>query len=258
MSDIYQHFRPEERDFIDKTVKWKQQVADMYAPKLTGFLDPRQRQILRSVVGSGEEVLVSFFGGYPNAERKRALIHPSYFEPKETDFDVSLFDIEYPHKFASISHPHILGSMMGLGLKREKFGDILNEQERFQVIVAKELVDYLHSHFDHVGKVPVSLKEKPFSEALYTAEDWREQAVTVSSLRLDVIISALPSMSRQKAQQLIKGGAVKVNWRAVDQPSFECATGDMLSIRGTGRVKILSLDGQTKKEKWRMTLGILK
>lgn len=258
MSDIYQHFRPEERDFIDKAIQWKQQIADMYAPKLTSFLDPRQRQILRSVVGSSEEVLVSFFGGYPSAERKRGLLHPSYYEPKETDFDITLFEVEYPQKFASISHPHILGSMMGLGLKREKFGDILNEQERFQVIVTKELVDYLYSHFDQVGKVPIALKEKSFSEAVYSTEEWHEQTVTVSSLRLDVMIGALPSMSRQKAQQLIKGGAVKVNWRAADQPSFECAEGDILSIRGTGRVKILSLDGQTKKEKWRMTLGILK
>ncbi|WP_050181518.1 RNA-binding protein [Domibacillus robiginosus] len=258
MSDIYQHFRPEEKEFIDKALGWKQQAADTYAPKLTGFLDPRQRQILRSVVGSDEDVLVSFFGGYPTAERKRGLLYPAYLTPDETDFDVSLLEINYPHKFASISHPHILGSLMGLGLKREKFGDILNQQERFQVIAAKELTDYLHSHFDHVGKTPISLEEKPFSDALYSSEEWREQTVTVSSMRLDVIISALPSMSRQKAQQLIKGGAVKVNWRTVEQPSFECENGDMLSLRGTGRVKILSLDGQTKKEKWRMTLGILK
>lgn len=259
MNDIYQHFRPEEKEFIDKALKWKQQVTDMYAPKLTGFLNPRERQIIRSVVGSAaEDVRVSFYGGHPSAERKRGLFHPSYFEPAQTDFDVELLEIDYPQKFASISHPHILGSLMGLGLTREKFGDILSEQERFQVIVAKELTGYLHAHFDHVGKVPVKLIEKMLSEAVYSVEEWREQAVTVSSMRLDVVIGSLPSMSRQKAQQLIKSGAVKVNWKAVDQTSFECEQGDMLSVRGIGRMKILSIDGQTKKEKWRIRLGILK
>lgn len=258
MSDIYQHFRPEEKEFIDKAMKWKQQVTDIYAPKLTGFLNPRERQIIRSVVGSAEDVHVSFFGGHPFAERKRGLFHPSYFEPEETDFDVELLEVGYPQKFAAISHPHILGSLMGLGLTREKFGDILNEQERFQVIVAKEVTSYLHAHFDHVGKVPVTLIEKMLSEAVYSVEEWREQSVTVSSMRLDAVIGSLPSMARQKAQQLIKSGAVKVNWKAVDQSSFECAQGDMISVRGIGRMKILSIEGQTKKEKWRITLGILK
>ncbi|MET1032735.1 RNA-binding protein [Domibacillus tundrae] len=258
MNDIYQHFRPEEKEFIDKAMKWKQQVADMYAPKLTGFLNPRERQMIRSVIGSMEDVRVSFFGGHSSAERKRGLFHPSYFEPEETDFGVELLEVDYPQKFSMISHPHILGSLMGLGLNREKFGDILSEQDRFQVIVAKELTSYLHAHFDHVGKVPVKLIEKTLSEAVYSIEEWHEQTVTVSSMRLDVIIGSLSSMSRQKAQQLIKSGAVKVNWKAVDQTSFECAQGDMLSVRGIGRMKILSIDGQTKKEKWRITLGILK
>ncbi|WP_046175121.1 YlmH family RNA-binding protein [Domibacillus indicus] len=258
MQEIYQHFRPEEKEFIDKAIKWKQKTADMYAPKLTQFLNPREREIIRSVVGSSEDVQVSFFGGHPSAERKRGLFHPSYFAPEETDFDIELLELEYPQKFASITHPHILGSLMGLGLSREKFGDILNKQERFQIVVTKEVTSYLDSQFNRVGNVPVKLIPKNFSEAVYSAEEWREQAVTVSSLRLDSVIGALPGMSRQKAQQLIKSGVVKVNWKTADQTSFECAQGDMLSVRGVGRMKILSIDGKTKKEKWRMTLGILK
>ncbi|OLN22850.1 RNA-binding protein [Domibacillus antri] len=258
MSEIYQHFRPEEKEFIDKVVEWKRQVMEIYAPKLTGFLDPRERQIIRSAVGSDEDVRVSFFGGTAEAERQRALIHPDYFEPADTDFDVVLHEIDYPEKFASISHPQILGSLMGLGLKREKFGDIITDGSRYQLFVVKETADYMYMHLGHVGKVPVKLMEKPFQEAIQQHEEWREQSVTVSSMRLDAVIGSLPSMSRQKAQQLIKGGAVKVNWKSVENPSFECEEQDVLSIRGSGRMKILSIDGQTKKEKWRMTLGILK
>ncbi|OKL37201.1 RNA-binding protein [Domibacillus mangrovi] len=258
MSGIYQHFRPEEKEFIDKAIEWKQQVTEMYAPKLTGFLDPRERQMIRSVVGSDEEVRVSFFGGMESSERKRALIHPDYYEPDVTDYDVVLYEIDYPEKFSTISHPQILGSLMGLGLKREKFGDIMTDGSRFQLFVVKETASYMDTHFEHVGKVPVKLKEKLFQEAIQSIERWYEQSVTVTSIRLDTVIASLPAMSRQKAQQLIKSGAVKVNWKAVDNPSFECAEQDVLSVRGSGRMKILSIDGQTKKEKWRLTLGILK
>lgn len=258
MSGIYQHFRPEEKEFIDKVLGWKQQVLEMYAPKLTGFLDPREQQIVRSAVGSGEEVGVSFFGGHPSAERKRALIHPDYFQPGENDYDIVLYEIDYPEKFSAISHPKILGSLMGLGLKREKFGDILSEDIRHQFFAGQEISDYLLLHFDHVGKVPVKVKKRDYTEVIEMREEWQTHHVTVTSMRLDVVIGALSSISRQKAQLLIKGGAVKVNWKSVEQPSFECAESDMISVRGIGRMKILSVDGQTKKEKWRMTLGILK
>ncbi|WP_198936723.1 YlmH family RNA-binding protein [Domibacillus epiphyticus] len=258
MNGIYQHFRPEEKEFIDKVAEWKQQVMEMYAPKMTGFLDPRERQIIRAVVGSDEEVCVSFFGGTADSERQRALIHPDYFEPDAEDYGIILYEINYPDKFSTISHSQILGSIMGLGVKREKFGDIITDGSCFQLFVAKETANYMHMHFDHVGKTPVKLVEKPLQEAIHTIEEWREQSVTVSSTRLDAIIGSLPAMSRQKSQQLIKGGAVKVNWKAVENPSFECAEQDVLSVRGIGRLKILSIDGKTKKEKWRMTLGILK
>ncbi|MBE3571322.1 MAG: RNA-binding protein, partial [Bacillales bacterium] len=72
---------------------------------------------------------------------------------------------------------------------------------------------------------------------------------------LDAVISALYHVSRQKSQDLIKQGLVKVNWAFVENKSFECGEGDVISIRGYGRSKILSIEGKTKKDKWRMVSG---
>ena len=60
---IYQHFRPEEKEFIDQALNWIEQVKDSYAPKLTDFLDPRQQQIIASLLGHDDEVKIEFFGG---------------------------------------------------------------------------------------------------------------------------------------------------------------------------------------------------
>ena len=52
---IYQHFRPEEREFIDQVLNWKEYVENNYAPKLTDFLDPREQQIVKMIIGQHME-----------------------------------------------------------------------------------------------------------------------------------------------------------------------------------------------------------
>ena len=64
---IYQHFRPEEKEFIDHALNWIEQVKDSYAPKLTDFLDPRQQQILSLLLGQDREVQIEFSGGIDGA-----------------------------------------------------------------------------------------------------------------------------------------------------------------------------------------------
>lgn len=51
MEHLIQHFRKEEQPFIEQVVNWVREVEDRYAPKLTDFLDPRQRFIVNSIIG---------------------------------------------------------------------------------------------------------------------------------------------------------------------------------------------------------------
>jgi RNA-binding protein YlmH len=252
---IYQHFRPEEKDFIDRAIHWKQYVETSFAPKLTDFLDPREQQIVKAVVGKSGEIHCHFFGGTDGAERKRAIICPDYYQADRDDFEIRLFEINYPKKFITIEHRQVLGSLMSLGLKRGKFGDILIEGDNVQFFAAKEIEEYLKLHFDSIGKVSVTISELPLEDAIQIKEKWIEETSTVSSLRLDAVISALYNVSRQKSQDLIKQGLVKVNWALVENKSFECGEGDVISIRGYGRSKILSIGGKTKKDKWRIIAG---
>ncbi|MFK2824923.1 RNA-binding protein [Bacillus sp. B190/17] len=258
VSSIYQHFRPEEKEFIDQVLQWRREAAEMYVPKLTDFLDPREQEIVQSVVGTHNDAVVFFFGGTDPSERKRAYICPDYFAPKEKDFDIVLYELNYPDKFVTITHPQVLGSLMGLGLRRGKFGDILTDGQVIQFIAAKEVSSYIELNFHHVGKAAVTLRQIGYDQAIRQEEEWKEVSVTVSSLRLDAIITAFTKQSRQKAQAAIKGGLVKVNWKQQENPALECTEGDVLSIRGAGRVKISTIDGKTKKEKWRIILGVIK
>ncbi|WP_102347011.1 YlmH family RNA-binding protein [Bacillus sp. Marseille-P3661] len=253
---VYQHFRKEEYSFIDHVIEWREQVKTQYSFKLLDFLDPREQEIVKSIIGTKDEVKCSFWGGYDGAERKRAIFYPEYYEPTNDDFDLVLFSIQYPTKFVSIEHPKVLGSLMGLGLKRSKFGDILMEDDNIQFLVSKQVSDYVKLNLTKVGKTDISLSELGIESIIKSAEDtWQEQTVTVSSLRLDVILAELYHLSRQKVLPYIQSDLVKVNWKTVDNPAYTCHQGDTISMRGFGRSKLISIVGQTKKEKWRIIVG---
>ncbi|WP_045515361.1 YlmH family RNA-binding protein [Neobacillus niacini] len=253
--NIYQHFRPEEREFIDQVLHWKDYVDSSYTSKLTDFLDPREQHILKVLIGENGNLKYQLFGGVSGSERKRALIMPDYLIPTEEEFQINLFEIEYPIKFVSIEHPQVLGSLMSLGLKRGKFGDIVMKNGRVQFFSAAEISDYIKNNLESIGRASIRLKELALDEAITADNLWMEQDITVSSLRLDTIISGIHHISRQKSQLFIQQGLVKVNWTSIENHSFECAEGDLFSLRGYGRVKILSIEGRTKKDKWRMVVG---
>ncbi|WP_409275568.1 RNA-binding protein [Neobacillus sp. SCS-31] len=253
--NIYQHFRPSEREFIDQALQWKSQVETSYAMKLTDFLDPREQHILKTLIGENGEVRVQFSGGTENAERRRALLLPDYAVAGQEEFQISLMDIRYPSKFVSIEHPQVLGSLMSIGLKRGKYGDILMGEGKAQFFCASEVADFVKMQLESIGRASVGVSEIPIGQALQPAETWSEESMTVSSLRLDAVLAAIHHLSRQKAQLFIQQGLVKVNWAEAVNPAFELGEGDMISVRGYGRARVLSIEGKTKKEKWRIVAG---
>jgi RNA-binding protein YlmH len=253
--NIYQHFRPEEKEFIDQVLNWRDLVEKTYTPRLTDFLDPREQHIMKVLIGEHADVKCEFFGGDNNAERKRAILMPEYENVTQDEFQISLFEIEYPSKFITIEHPQVLGTLMSVGLKRGKFGDILLKDKIIQFFVSEDVSSYIASQVQSIGKSSVSLIKQDLEQAIDSGELWEEDTITVSSLRLDTALSGIHHLSRQKSQVLIGQGLVKVNWMVIESPSFECQMGDLISTRGFGRVKILSIEGKTKKDKWRITIG---
>ncbi|GKU82396.1 RNA-binding protein [Niallia sp. NCCP-28] len=252
---IYQHFRPEEKDFIDQVYSWRSYVENAYSPKLTDFLDPREQKILQLIIGENQEIKYQLFGGHVQAERKRALLFPDYFEPEEKDFHISLMEVEYPKKFVTIEHPQVLGSVMSLGLDRSKFGDILMEGEQIQLILCGEIKEYVGLQLESIGKAKVQLKEKNWKACIQGKDSWIESSTTVSSLRLDTVVAGIYNISRQKAQQYIQQGYAKVNFTIIENTAFLCEEGDLISVRGQGRSIIKAIEGKTKKDKWRIVIG---
>lgn len=257
-ANVYQHFRKDEHPFIDSAGDWIEKVESQYAPYLTEFLDPRQAYILETIIRQNSDLSFRFYGGYEQAERKRCLIFPDYYEPTTEDFSINLIEIIYPVKFTSLSHGKILGTLMNTGIQRQYFGDIISDGEHWQVFIADETMNFVVAQVEKIGKIAVRLEERKYTEIIIPKDEWSVEHVTVSSMRLDNLISTVYNISRQRSKQLIESGKVKINWAENVRPDFPLELLDIVSIRGFGRIQVQELEGKTKKEKYRLLLGVLR
>ncbi|GEP80830.1 S4 RNA-binding protein [Staphylococcus kloosii] len=214
---------------------------------LTNFLDPRGQYILKVIIGSFDELEVTFFGGQ-YSERKRAIIAPSYFEPQEEDFEISLIEIDYPQKFVTLQHQNVLGTIMSLGIERDQLGDII-VNERIQFTLTKQLESYIILQLTRIKGATVELNSIPFNYMIQSNENWKHFEANVSGLRLDVVLKDIIRKSRSIAKQLIEKKKVKVNHTIIDSVDFQLDSDDLISVQGYGRAMITDIGGRTKKDK---------
>ncbi len=59
-----------------------------------------------------------------------------------------------------------------------------------------------------------------------------------ASMRLDAIASADFGMSRNKMSSAISSNDVRVNWKEITQASHNLKAGDLIAVRGKGRLKV--------------------
>ncbi|WP_134700287.1 RNA-binding protein [Ammoniphilus sp. YIM 78166] len=255
---LFEHFRPEERPFIEKALDWLEGVNHRHEPRLTDFLDPRQQNVLKNLAARFPDLSLSPFGGYAQAERCRVFIHHDYWEPEQEDFALTPLRItSSAPSFSQLKHKDFLGSLTGVGLKRDKYGDILLHQNEVQIIVAKEIASYVLLNLNQVHRSSVHLESMRLEELIPSSEEWKELHLTVSSTRADVVAGDVFRLSRSKILPPIRAGHLKVNWMVVDSPSYPLREGDMVSLRGYGRFKVIKDEGVTRKGNTRLEIGLL-
>lgn len=200
---------------------------------------------------SDVEALVQ--GGYPQAERCRLSIGNPDVLSSASDA-VAVLSISGNFTFDPASHGDFLGAVLATGIRREKFGDILLQGEKgAQIIVVPELVDYVVSSLTQVRNVPVSCSPIPLLALEFQPPRTKVLKSVEASLRVDAIASAGFQMSRSKLVNLISSGDVRVNWSEVTKNGTLLKTGDIISIKGKGRVQVGEIK-TTRKGKFAIDL----
>jgi RNA-binding protein YlmH len=254
--DIYVHFLPEEKPFVDRAWEWVVNAGDYHEAKLTGFLDPRQSLILTSLANRHADVSLRLYGGYEAAERRRALVAPDYRDLESEPMDMKVISIgSEDERISELEHGDYMGAILGLGLKRDKIGDFHVREDGCHVIVAEDIADFLNLHLRQVHRVAVWTDILELSELKQVVTVQEPLDLTVASLRLDGIVGDVFRLSRSKVLIPIKAGRCRVNWKTEEDPSKPLKAGDVVSLQGFGRFKVLELEGVTKKGRYRVKIG---
>lgn len=216
----------------------------------TKFLNDRQLVIAENMLASCSRTQYMFFGGFEGAIRKILIFIPDYMEVEEAKREgsslVAYIRADYPPE-QTLSHRDFLGSLMGSGIKRETIGDILVGEGSCDIVIIKEILPYLLSNFESVGRVKVQLSVIQESELQVPEEKYKTIKDTVASLRLDSVVSAGFAVSREKAAEGIKGGKVSLNSLECAKTDKLVAEGDKISWRGMGKIKLQQIGKPTKK-----------
>jgi RNA-binding protein YlmH len=253
---------PEEKLLFSKLLDRLFLCQKTFQNTYSDFMDPSHAEkFMKALEGEAHEKMAAF-GGAPGCERQMAGFAPEHGELSPLSFPISQAVISFNGKFnSSPSHRDFLGALMGLGIDRGKVGDILIEEGKATVFLHRDICGFVVENLEKVGKTGVSCCAKEYdAEGKALWEEWPELRsddarpldAVVSSLRVDSVVSAIFNIPRSKSLEKVQSGKVSVNWTISLNPAKHVSTGDMISARGLGRVRVTEILGETAKGKIRI------
>ena len=196
------------------------------------------------------------FGGYDGAERCVAAFG---YDAEEAEFPISIIKAEPASpKFADkLTHRDFLGSLMGLGIKREVLGDIVLADNIGYIFCLNTIAEYIVAELSKVRHtiVKCSIVDALPESAVKKPE---EEQMVVASERLDVIVSAVYNFSRSAVKELFIARKIYVNSRLCENFSYIPKEKDIISVRGKGRFVYNGVLGKTKKNRNIVSVGVYK
>ena len=188
----------------------------------------------------------ALWGGFESAERKIAAFYPDWQEPSDIEWPIAFVKIYLTDK-KTRTHRDFLGSLLGLGIKRELLGDIIISENTAFVATSPEIATYICDSLVSVSHSHVQCETVDISEVEIPEKQFETLRTTLASLRIDCVTAYLAGKSRSVAAQLITSGRVQVNYKEITSVSHVVAGGDIVSIRGAGKFVFDGEDGVSKK-----------
>lgn len=240
----------EDRLLLAKVLDRAGQARDRNIPAATDFFSPQQQMLALDLLrlAGVPETGYARLGGYDGAERALFLFLPDWLDRSDAASQSPIRCLRAAFRAEeNLTHRDFLGSLMGMGVVREKVGDILVGPDSADILVLETVADFLLGRWTSAGRARLTVAE--IDPGYIHIPEARCEAVrdTVSSLRLDAVASAGFRMARGKAAELVVSGRVQVNWRECTKPDKLLSAGDTVSARGFGKFELAEVGGVTKK-----------
>lgn len=237
---------PEDRLLLARVWDKYEQTERRSIPSATVFLSPREQQLAQAMLNAaGIRSGYVFDGGFEEAERKILIFLPDWAE--EPAGDELVFLRAAFHGEEGLTHRDILGSLMGLGVTRERVGDILVSPHSADIVSAPSLRDFFLREWDQAGRVKLTVTEIGREALCVPQAQVKVIRDTVPSLRLDAVAAAAFSMSRGRAAELIAAGKVNLDHVPCLKGDKPVEEGAVITARGFGKAKLAQVGGLSKK-----------
>ena len=258
-----------------KTKQLAARLGDLFSESQRGyitfssFLDPAEVFWVKNhITHLGAKELCFLFGGYKNAERKCAFFLPEYYS--DLIEDTEDFDKVFPvlegelseaikvlkikgSGYRNLSHRDFLGALLNMGIERNAIGDLCITDDNTCVLFASSAVaSLILGGCERIGSDKVKIEELPLFCGFSFEKNTKQINGTIASDRLDCVVGALASESREKAKSLILSGFVECNYSTSDRTDLRISEGDTITIRGTGKFIIDSITEETRKGRIRL------
>lgn len=188
-------------------------------------------------------------GLFKDSERRMICFNNIFYLP----FPIKLLKITVNTKFNKVFHNQYLGSILSLGLERDKIGDLIVKDNSCYVVVHEDIKDYIINNLVQIGKVKCKVEEifESINEVNY---EFETSTIMISAMRIDAVVSKIINKSRNIAQSMIEEGLVLVNYSTIRDKSFEVKREDRITIRKYGKYILGECTGYTKSGKCKIDI----
>lgn len=254
-SRLNKYKKPEEKLILSKILDKISFCETRNQIQVSDFLDLAQQELIRKFLQNQKYQNYLFYGGWEEAERKVLVCYPEkltmLMKEQRINYNewIKVIRITLPNENkGTYEHRNYLSALMKLGMKREKIGDILVDEDGADILVHKDMLKFLQSNLSELTRFQkANIEEVELKHLKKITIEKKEMTITVSSMRLDNIVAELAKCSRSKANELLMQERVFVNFEAIAKPTKEIKIGDRITIRGKGRFQVEEILGTTKK-----------
>lgn len=223
----------------------------------TPFLGLSEQQVYHEISGQLSYAGCSMDGGSPLCERKMIRFGDEESLGYVETYPILCLRIEPVNvKFAeSLTHRDYLGAIMNLGIERDTVGDIFVQGKEAYLFCQESIASYLTEHLSQVRRTRVKCSVSDIPKQL-AAPSLESVTVSVSSPRIDGVISKLYNIARSQSQELLGAGRVFINGRLMENGSYLLKAEDAVTVRGFGRFIYTGEQGETRRGKQRICVEV--
>lgn len=220
-------------------------------PVTSDFLDLNSQTLFHGIIGELPDVRWIMTGGYELAERRLIIFLPAYMDDISDDdigdFFTVIRIVPATKNFSEkLSHRDYLGAILNLGITRAKIGDILINEDCAYFFCTNGIADYIAENLSLIKHT--SIRCEITSNRGFNYEPTYEQIQgSIASLRLDSVIALGFNSSRSHLISYIQEGKIAVNGRIITSNAYNIKPGDVISVRGIGKIRFISEITTTKK-----------